>query len=164
MVFYGVSNARVTNGLVHGIAEVLVPLCGSRCAEIYSVACCVTEGEKSCCMGSLRGRGPLLCRPRHHPDSYSRIVALSHGGFVLSGSFAWWRLLSFPDGILLHRSRPGLQPWRAGSALLCGPRCVDSDYGWDVCARKWICLVLCHWVAVLDNRVPDDVHLQRSWP
>ena len=25
-------------------------------------------------------------------------------------------------------------------------------------------LVLCHWVAVLDNRVPDDVHLQRSWP
>ena len=29
--FYGVSSTRVTNGLVHGIAEVLVPLCGSRC-------------------------------------------------------------------------------------------------------------------------------------
>ena len=56
---YGVSSARVTNGLVPGIAEVLVPPCGSRCAEIYSVACCVTEGEKSFCMGSLRGRGPL---------------------------------------------------------------------------------------------------------
>ena len=25
-------------------------------------------------------------------------------------------------------------------------------------------LFLCHWVAVLDNRIPDDVHLQRSWP
>jgi hypothetical protein len=51
-------------------------------------------------MGSLRGRGLLLlCIPRHHPDSFSRIVALSHGCFVLSGSFAWWRLLSFPDGL-----------------------------------------------------------------
>ena len=113
------------------------------------------------------GRGPLLCRPLR-PDSYSRIVVLSQDGFVLLGSGAWWRLLSFPVvGILVHLPRPGLQPLRAGGALLRWPRCVDSDYGWDVWATVLMAqleLALCHWVAVLDNRVPDDVHLQRSWP
>ena len=93
---------------------------------------------------------------------------LSQDGFVLLGSGAWWRLLSFPVvGSLVHLPRPGLQPLRAGGALLRWPRCVDSDYGWDVWATVLMAqleLALCHWVAVLDNRVPDDVHLQRSWP
>ena len=53
------------------------------------------------------GRGPLLCRPLR-PDSYSRIVVLSQDGFVLLGSGAWWRLLSFPVvGILVILPRPG---------------------------------------------------------
>jgi hypothetical protein len=103
------------------------------------------------------GRGLLLCRPLRS-DSYSRIVVLSQDGFVLLGSGAWWRLLSFPVSILMHLPRPGLQP---GGALLRWPRCVDF---WATVRMAQLELFLCHWVAVLDNHVPDDVHLQRSWP
>ena len=61
------------------------------------------------CRG-LRVWGPLLRSRLRRPDSYSRIVAIIQGNFVLLGSGAWWRPLSFPDGILLHLPRLGLQP------------------------------------------------------